>query len=103
MVEKKSEFFINLWKEYILQYFFFRTRQEEMRTFTLRNYSANVSDIVKLDAHNLKSNDTVPKTIQTSLKPSKQSANVFSTEFCIYIHAAFVASILIIGNLRFDI
>lgn len=75
--------------------FIFRTRQEEMRSRNQRNPS---------NAYELNSNDTVNKIeiAQELSKISKDPSNPMSTEFCIYIHAAFIASILIMGNIRLE-
>lgn len=56
----------------------------------------------KNQSNALNSNDTVNKneTAQKLPGTSKGSPNIMSTELCIYIYAAFMASILIIGNIR---
>lgn len=61
----------------------FRTKQEEMRA-SKKNQTENKKEL----------------GAELSDTPT-DSSNILSTELCIYIHAAFMASILIIGNLRF--
>lgn len=58
-----------------------------MRTLNQRKQS---------NAQKLESNGTAQELSDVS----KDTSNILSTELCIYIHAAFMASILIIGNLR---